>query len=405
MTPYEILWLIVLPIALASWFFFFRSRKGYIPEYDGLPPGPLPKIVFLIATRKPSSIVQETINSINNACRGAGFTNYDIDVVADDEGVSLTGAQLILVPEDYVCKSQFKARALNYSLKFLDNSKDVWILHKDEDSKIIPQTVISILHYIKNGGKPIANGPMMFPWDKNIFTFYLEAQRYWTFFWVKDQMRTGLVHWMNGSNMLMRSDIEHLIGWDFPNCPYSEDSRFAWEAGRKLGRVFGWHGGLTIEKPAKTFMSAMRQRRRWYAGWFFLLRYMYWRVWFYRSYSNVVWASSFFLLVMAPLAWFGVYRNDLFLLTGLTGGFITAMHWARPQVGLYYNLKFTKFSTTKKILFHIGYVPFTWIIDFMNTFPTIWALVNPPKTFEITEKNMSEIPVEVEEKKLTGVGV
>jgi hypothetical protein len=383
MTAYEIIWLLVLPMVLASWFFLFRSWKGYIGKYSGMPHNPYPKLIFLIAARKPSRIVQETINSINDSCQKVGYDKYEIDVVVDETGYELTGAKTILVPKDYVCKSQFKARALNYSLRYLDNSKDTWILHKDEDCKIIPQTVISVLHYIKNGGKPVANGPLMFPWDGNIFTFYLEAQRYWTFFWVKDQMKTGLVHWMNGSNMLMRSDIEHKIGWDFPNCPFSEDSRFAWEAGKQLGNVFGWHGGLAIEKPARTFMSAMRQRRRWYAGWFYLLKYMYPRVWFY---SNVVWAGSFFLLLLLPFAFFGLYPNHLFLLTGLVGVFFTLLHWSRPQIGLYYNLRFTQFSTAKKILFHIGYIPFTWIIDFMNTFPTVWALVNPPKTFEITEK-------------------
>jgi hypothetical protein len=404
MTPYEILWLIVLPMTVASWFFFFKNWKGYIPKYNGLPQGPLPKIIFMITTRKPGQIVQETINSISDACREAGFKNYDIEVVADDEGVSLTGAHTILVPKDYACKSQFKARAMNYALQSLDNSKDTWILHKDEDSKIVAQTVISILHYIKKGGKPVANGPMMFPWDKNLLTFYLEAQRYWTFFWVKDQMNSGLVHWMNGSNMLIRSDIEHQIGWDFPNCPYSEDSRFAWEAGKQLGKVFGWHGGLTIEKPARTFMSAMRQRRRWYAGWFTLLKYMYWRVWFYRSYSNLIWASSFFLLLLTPLPWFGLFNNHLFLITGIVGIFSTMVHWMRPQMGLHYNLRFTKFGTMKKILFHIGYFPLTWVIDFMNTFPTIWALVNPPKTFEITEKNMGQpVTVDIRENRINGV--
>jgi hypothetical protein len=390
MTPYELIWLIVLPIAIASWYFYLKSWKGYITKFRSLPPGPHPKIIFMIATRKPSPIVQGTIDSIHNACKEAGFDKYDIEVVADDKGVDLSGAHTILVPRDYVCNSKFKARAMNYALQFIDNSPDTWIMHKDEDSKIIPQTIFSVLHYIKSGGKPVANGPLMFPWDKNIFTFYLEAQRYWTFFWVKDQMNTGLVHWMNGSNMLIRSDIEHQIGWDFPDCPYSEDSRFAWEAGKRLGKVFGWHGGLTIEKPAKTFMSAMRQRRRWYAGWFFLLKYMYWRVWLYRSYSNVVWALSFFVLILAPLTWFGIWDNKLFLLTGVTGASITFLHWMRPQMGLYYNLRYTKFSKVKKFFFHIGYLPFTWIVDFMNTFPTIWALVSPPKTFEITEKNQDQ---------------
>ena len=210
-------------------------------------------------------MISESVESITNSCKEYNFTNYDIKVVADKDGV-LQGAEHIIVPPDYVCQSGFKARALNYALKYTDNSPDIWTLHLDEDAKIVPQSITHILSYIMNGGHPVANGPTVYPYDGNLLAFYAEAQRHWTLLWGMSQMKTSFVLWMNGSNMLVRNDIEHAVGWDYKGLNFSEDTRFAYEVTKKFGKVFGWHSGLTIEKPPKTEMAVINQRTRWFRG-------------------------------------------------------------------------------------------------------------------------------------------
>src|SRR3972149_4946663 len=237
-TPYEALWLFVVPAALFSWYHLVRNLRRFIAPAGKPPDAPQPKIIFQAAARSLTPILQKTVDSIRRSCAEMGFANYEIKLVVDSAESSIAGAQTILGPTDFTCKSRFKARALHYALGLLPNSPDVWILHLDEDALVTPQCVVSIVDYIRRGGKPVANGPSVFPYDGNLLTFYAEAQRQWTFYWLMDQQTSSTVHWLNGSNLLVRSDIEHSVGWDFINCFISEDARFGYEATKKLGKVF-----------------------------------------------------------------------------------------------------------------------------------------------------------------------
>jgi beta-1,4-mannosyltransferase len=71
---------------------------------------------------------------------------------------------------------------------------------------------------------------------------------------------------MHGSNLLVRADIEDSVGWDFKGIRASEDQRFGYEVWRKIGSVFGWHGGLLEEQPPFTVSDWISQRRRWLIG-------------------------------------------------------------------------------------------------------------------------------------------
>lgn len=275
LTPYEIFWLFGLPAAAFSWYHIAKNMAGFIPKDTGqIPVEPHPRIIFSIAARRLTPFLKDSVDSIINSCSETGFSNYEIKLVVDESGNPIEGAETVLVPRDFICKSKYKARALHYALRFLPNSKEIWTLHLDEDAKVTPQCVISIVKYIKNGGNPVANGPSVFLYDGSILTFYAEAQRQWTFYWLMDQVNTGIVHWLNGSNLLIRSDIEQTIGWDYINCFISEDSRFGYESTKKLGKIFGWHGGLTIETPPASVNAILKQRTRWFYGSLLNLRYV-----------------------------------------------------------------------------------------------------------------------------------
>jgi cellulose synthase/poly-beta-1,6-N-acetylglucosamine synthase-like glycosyltransferase len=389
-TPYEILWLFVVPAALFSWYHIVRQLAGFIPPQAKLPPGPYPQIIFSIAARSLTPALKQPVDAIRNSCAAVGFSNFKIMLVVDKAGNPLEGAETLVVPKEFICKSQYKARALHYQLQHLPNSQDVWTLHLDEDALVTPQCVVSIISYIQNGGNPVANGPSVFPYDGNLLTFYAESQRQWTFYWLKDQEISSIVHWLNGSNLLIRTDIEHAVGWDFVNCFISEDARFGYEATKKFGsaKIFGWHGGLTIETPPGSVQGLLKQRMRWFWGSILNLRYVPRARLPRRIYSITSWFDGLILTVFAFFIVTHIYPwrrfSDAYLLWGLS---ITGVLWlARYQIGVYQNLRLSKLSRIKKILLHIGIIPLAPVADFLCNLPTLMALIKRPKAFEITAK-------------------
>ncbi|MGD0793985.1 MAG: glycosyltransferase family 2 protein [Dehalococcoidales bacterium] len=410
LTAYEIIWIIIAPAVVLSWYYLIRGWKTYIPKHYLMPDNPHPRIIFLITARKITGLLNGSVQSIIASCYKCGFTNYEIKVLADKDG-ELEGAEHLIVPEDYVCHSKFKARALNYALEFTPNSPDVWTLHLDEDAQITAQTVPSILKYIKKNGNPVADGPTVFPYDGNLLTFFVEAQRCWTYFWVKRQLETSGVYWMNGSNMLIRTDVEHKIGWDFENVKYSEDTRFAYEVSKRCGKVFGWHGGLTLEKPPKTAGAAIKQRKRWYWGGILMLKHIRFNDLWYRLYSYTAWFLGFILTMFIPIGALNhIFPKELIPTTvgflSLGGVSLAGVLWlARYQLGLYWQLKYTPSSWIKKIGYHAGLFVLSPVIEFICTVPTILSFINPPKVFEVTDKSGGgDASVEKENKQLTGVG-
>jgi cellulose synthase/poly-beta-1,6-N-acetylglucosamine synthase-like glycosyltransferase len=390
LTAYEVFWLFAIPAAIFSWYHIIRNVVGFVSPEGKLPPNPHPEIVFLIAARKLTSIVRDPIDSIVSSCAKVGYSNYKIKVVVDGIESAVEGAEVILVPKDFVCRSRYKARALQYALRYLPNGSDHWVLHLDEDAMVTPQGIVSIVNYIKGGGKPIANGPTAFPWEGNILTFYAEAQRQWTFYWLKDQVMSSTVHWLNGSNLLIRSDIEQQVGWDFPKCFISEDARFGYEATKKYGKVpmFGWHGGLTLEKPAGSVGALIKQRVRWFYGSILNLRWVPRTRLPRRLYSITVWIDGFILTVFFFVMVVGLYHEPWFTaMTLLQGLALVGVVWlGRYELGVYYNLRYSSLAGWKKGLLYIGLVPLAPIIDFICTLPSVWAFVKHPKSFEITAK-------------------
>jgi beta-1,4-mannosyltransferase len=393
-TPYEICWFFSIPASVFSWYHILRHGNNHVSFEGQIPLPPYPKIIFSIAARSLTNILQIPVDSIKSACAEVGFSNYEIKLVVDKIESPIEGVDTIVVPRDFVCKSKYKARALHYALNYLPNSKDAWILHLDEDASVTSQCVKNILIYIHNGGNPIANGPSVFPYDGNILTFYSEAQRLWTFFWLKDQQTSSRVHWLNGSNLLVRSDIEQKVGWSFDNCFISEDARFGYEATKKFGKIFGWHGGLTVETPAASLNGVFKQRTRWFFGSILNLRYVPKARLPRRIYSITAWIDGLILTLFLFLILISLHSGLQFFSSPyiIYGLWATAIFWlGRYQIGVYHNLKFSPMSWWKKALLHLGIIPLAPVIDLICALPTVLALIKRPKAFEITAKKNTEI--------------
>jgi beta-1,4-mannosyltransferase len=388
-TPLEICWFFSIPASIFSWYHITRHIGGFVTSEGKMSPGPYPKLIFSIAARSLTPGLQGPVDSIKSSCARAGLSKYAIKLVVDKVESQIEGVDTIVVPKDFVCKSKYKARALHYALKYLPDSKEAWILHLDEDAIVTPHCVTSIINYIKKGGNPVANGPSVFPFDGNLLTFYAEAQRMWTFYWLMDQQTTSRVHWLNGSNLLIRSDIEQAVGWSFENCFISEDARFGYEATRKFGKIFGWHGGMTIETPPASLKGLLKQRTRWFFGSILNLRYVPKTRLPRRIYSITSWIDGliltlFFIFFLATLRFGWQLTSNQYIVYGL---WATAIFWlGRYQIGVYQNLRFSSINRWKKALLHLGIIPLAPVIDFICALPTVLALIQRPKAFEITSK-------------------
>ena len=66
--------------------------------------------------------------------------------------------------------------------------------------------------------------------------------------------------------LLVRSDVEDQIGWEFGPI-LAEDQRFGYEVYKRYGKnSMGWHGGILLEQPPLNIKDHFMQRRRWIIG-------------------------------------------------------------------------------------------------------------------------------------------
>ena len=149
-----------------------------------------------------------------------------------------------------------KARALQFAIesrrKLKKQNSDHWIFHMDDESYVVPQTILSILKFIREKKGIASEGPIFYPLKfetANRITALAESMRAFGCFECVTHMHNPPPIHMHGSNLLVRSDVEDKIGWEFGPI-LAEDQRFGYELYKKYGRnSMGWHGGILLEQP------------------------------------------------------------------------------------------------------------------------------------------------------------
>ena len=391
MTPVNyiwIVWLFGIPIYYSLAYEIIKYRKIIIKK-TFVPINPK-KMIFQITTIGNMKIVQESVDNINRVCREVGYENYKITVVSEvDE--SFRDAFTIAVPRNYLTpnNAKYKARALQYAIDQREengeNTDEVWVYHLDDESMITKQGLLSILDHADNNREPIAEGLITYPNKINVgsrLVKYLDAVRPTFCFtccaMLKSQRKPD---WLHGSNLLLRADVEKSIGWDFPNT-CAEDSLFGYEAHRKYGKIFGWHGGVLEEQSPFTFHDFVKQRQRWIKGTFENMG----RMGFfekartvYRLASWLLGSVSFFTLIPALLfpQWYPWYLMPIFLLD-------TLILFAVYQIGL--EMNFSKVGKRQKIFEHLKILVVSPILWFLEAIPMLLYFFNKASKFYVIEK-------------------
>jgi cellulose synthase/poly-beta-1,6-N-acetylglucosamine synthase-like glycosyltransferase len=393
---FENLWL----IWIFSSFLIIRYYIYLIAHRSKFQPKPIkekfatPRVIFQVTTKGNIRIVQDTINRVNSVCSQTNYTKYEIWTVTDAQE-KFEGCRTIVVPKDYSCNAVCKGRALQFAVETRKkeglNSKDLYVFHLDDESIISKQTLCSILSYLEDNPKPISEGLIIYPVQKEEkikVSNLMDTLRPFYCSECLDFMSGGNPAYIHGSNLLLRSDIEEEVGWDNGKT-FAEDTLFAINAKSKFGsKIFGWHGGVIEEKSPLNLKDLVKQRKRWYYGLIQNMKYFPPKEKARQIVRALVWPSGLISGIVSVMAFF-LYQSILnpSIQMSLIRFFfiITSVMWLLSyQIGAYLNGKYL--PVKKRINFHLLALVFAFVIGLLECLTPILSVLNKPKTFEVINK-------------------
>jgi len=447
-------WFSTIPVAFLTLIRFVRNRKTLIEKdlrriYND------PIIIFQITTRSATKtkVVERGINSIIRASNEINYSNYKISVVTEDENDiknvgKLKNSEIIVVKREYKTNAIKKARALQYAVEYRkntsENTKNFWIFHMDDESYVTNQTLLSLLKYIREGKGVASEGPIVYPLKferANPITALAESVRPFGCYDCVSQMTNPPPLHLHGSNLLVRSDIEDTIGWNFGET-LAEDQVFGYKIYETYGaNALGWHGGILLEQPPLNIKDHFMQRRRWILGTLQNMnKFPFWHKFKIRfklaSYfmgfvSGIVSTILYIITVVPlfiasiqilidkleynPLTWIQYIISSFFptvfpeitnQINSINGNniynpvdlgslsllllFPYIMWLLSYQIGLTLNLRYNKFTLLKKITFHSYALILSLILGLIETFPAFVAILEYQLRKRI--KSMEGIP-------------
>jgi egghead protein (zeste-white 4 protein) len=429
-------WLLNIPIAFISIGRYMKNKKIFVVEdrnriYND------PFIIFQITTRSAThtSVVERGIGSVVDSCARVNLRNYIVSVVTDDlndlETLRHYNCEVMVVPPNFTSSAIKKGRALQYGVvarqKCCWNTDKFWIYHMDDESYVTSQTILSILRFIREGKGIVGEGPIFYPLkfeSANLFTALAESIRPFTCYDCVSQMtndviiKTPPLH-MHGSNLLVRSDIENSIGWDF-GPTLAEDQMFGYLVYQKYGpKSLGWHGGILLEQPPLNIKDHFMQRRRWVVGSLqnidkfsslHKLKLIYKLITYFLGFAagSISLVVSFGIHIPIFLSLFGnnslsqapgpdnfIRASDFILNTAYSESifhtwvsgssyevgvgvlllFSTFVWLFSYQLGLFLNFRFSHVKLSKRFVMHIQTLLFCPILGLLETFPAFWAII------------------------------
>jgi hypothetical protein len=224
---------------------------------------------------------------------------------------------------------------------------------------------------------------------------------------------------MHGSNLLVRSDIEDNIGWNF-GPTLAEDQFFGYKVYEKYGpKSLGWHGGILLEQPPLNIKDHFMQRRRWVLGSlqninkFPLLqkfKMMFKLITYFFGFVSGVASTILYIYTQIPklllllssiseisqkvnldtTMWINksmtIFSSESIVHT-LTNGspievgigsmlLFTSIMWLLSyQIGLFLNMRYSTMGLPKKIFFHFQALVLCLILGLIETFPAFWTII------------------------------
>jgi beta-1,4-mannosyltransferase len=430
-----VLWLANVPIAFVSIVRFVKNRESFIGK-DVQRIHNDPVIIFQITSRSATKtpVVLRGIDSVVKSCGKIKYHDYRISVITDDpddfDTLADSNTEVVLVDKKFKSNAIKKGRALQYAVEYRRkvgrNSSKYWIFHMDDESYVTHQTILSLLKAIREGQGLAFEGPIFYPLkfeSANILTALAESIRPFGCYDCVSQMKneqyvkTSPLH-MHGSNLLVRSDVEDSIGWNF-GATLAEDQMFGYQVYHKYGpKSMGWHGGILLEQPPLNIKDHFMQRRRWVLGslqninqfprmhrfklFYKLLTYFLgFASGFISTIISLHMNVSLLLIVTSnTLINYRVGTDNMAVLGNLFKSFYSEMTahffgnmdpfqfgigsillfssviWLLSyQIGLFLNLRYSTVAWSKRFLLHFQTLLLCPVLGLVETFPAFWTLI------------------------------
>lgn len=425
-------WFSTIPVAFLTLTRLLRNRRIFV-ETDLRRIHNDPEIIFQITTRSATRtpVVIRGVESIIESCSKVNYDSYEISVVTDDEKdkgtLSNYKCEVIVVEKEYSTNAIKKGRALQYAVEFrrkcAKNSLKQWVFHMDDESCVTTQTVLSLLKFIRSSGPAVVSeGPIFYPLKfefANPLTAIAESIRPFTCYDCVSQMTNPPPLHMHGSNLLVRSDIEDMIGWNF-GPTLAEDQLFGYKVYEKYGpKSLGWHGGILLEQPPLNIKDHFMQRRRWVLGslqnmnkfpiihkfkvMFKLSTYflgfisgivsifLYFHLQFPKllsliplhdifSQTNIVSVGPKLNEVISTLSSESIFNTlSNGTATEITIGLMLIFPYIlwlfSYQMGLFLNLQYSEIASKKRVFMHLQTLVLSILIGLVETFPAFYAMI------------------------------
>jgi cellulose synthase/poly-beta-1,6-N-acetylglucosamine synthase-like glycosyltransferase len=322
----------------------------------------------------------ESVNKIIDEIRNYKIDfNYKIWVVTEEQDRKKYPADVVLrVPKTYRTKnnSKFKTRALCYSKEKRGDlglvGNDVKILFLDDDSLPSQEYMSSAFH----ANYDIAQGIISV--KRNYGVSLLPS--------IQDSIRTsdciafcsffnsrGDARIIHGEGLMVRSNVEQYIGWDFGDC-LAEDLVFGRRATRKY--LFGLIPEFVYIAPPRSINDFLKQRRRWFWGqiralylvdrsqkYFIIIRYV----------TAILGVVSYFFVFLDQIVnfKFSSFLRSLFMLN--TVGWV--LYYA---LGNFLNLKSLKWLLLTILL--------AFPAGFIELIALFYSIFTRPSGFDVIEK-------------------
>lgn len=421
-------WFSTIPVAFLTLGRFLKNRNTFVEQdlrriYND------PTIIFQITTRSATMtpVVKRGIDSIIDSSLKINYRNYQISIITDDPKDQVTlndiNCEVIIVDKKFTSSAIKKGRALQYAVEYRrktgKNISNYWIFHMDDESYVTSQTIMSLLKFIREGNAIASEGPIFYPLkfeSANRLTAIAESIRPFTCYDCVSQMTNPPPLHMHGSNLLVRSDIEDSIGWNF-GPTLAEDQIFGYKIYEKYGpKSMGWHGGMLLEQPPLNIKDHFMQRRRWVLGslqnmvrfpLIHKFKLMFKLVTYFMGFVSGVVSTILYFYAYIPklflvlsisinefnldiISWFDkvmkIFSSEATMNASINGspldpiiGLILLFPYTvwlfSYQLGLFLNLRYSKISLIKRVALHLQTLLFSVVIGLLETFPAFYAML------------------------------
>ncbi|WP_241990605.1 glycosyltransferase [Halorubrum sp. CGM5_25_10-8B] len=324
----------------------------------------LDDIQVRVLTIDAESVVQQTVNALPDNIA-------DVRVIAEAD-ISINGAQVHVVPDDFDCNATNKGRAVEWARRNVDANKE-YLLYLDEDTLVTELTGLPDADFIQFTEKPIYTGSRL--------TYLCEVFRTGYQFEQLGFHRLSYPLYAWGGGFAIRREIEQEVGWDVATI--TEDTNLIWRAARDRNLTYRLVNARFRNQAPPSLKAMIKQRRRWMSGTIgddHLLPPLYRPLYFTRV---IAWAFSPFVPLLAIAS---------YLLPGTA-----------PGIGLYSLLSTALLGILFVYMFFgvVGYRkhPILWPVFLiltplavvLHSVGALWGVVSPVEEFEVTEKVTADV--------------